>query len=138
VCALDEVQTQVRELTGGEGADIVIEATGSEEVLAIAASLCRVEGTLAIVGYHQGSGRQVPLHEWNWKALQIVNAHVRSPHVILDGAARGLQLLAAEQLVVQPLITHRFPLSGLQAAFAAAAARTGGLIKAVVEPEAER
>ena len=68
-CDPAEVQARVHELTGGEGVDLVIEASGSEPLLAIAASLLRPEGTLGIVGYHQGQGRQVPLHEWNWKAL---------------------------------------------------------------------
>jgi L-iditol 2-dehydrogenase len=134
VCQPSEVQARVHDLTGGAGADLVIEATGSESMLAIAASLLRPEGTLAIVGYHQGHGRQVPIHEWNWKALTIANCHVRSAGRMIDGARRGLALAARGAIDLHPLITHRFPLADLQQAFATAAARPPGFVKAVVLP----
>ena len=131
-CDPGEVQTRVHELTAGEGVDLVVEATGSEPMLAIAASLLRPEGTLGIVGYHQGRGRQVPVHEWNWKALRIANCHFRSPARMIDGATRGLALAAGGAIDLRPLVTHRFPLSRLPAAFATAAERPPGFVKAVV------
>ncbi len=134
-CGTDEVQGRVWELTQGEGVDVVIEATGSEEMLAISASLLRPEGTLAIVGYHQGAGRQVPVHEWNWKALRIANCHFRSREKMVDGARRGLALAARGDLQVAPLVTHRFRLDDLQHAFETAAARPEGFVKAVVLAE---
>jgi L-iditol 2-dehydrogenase len=135
-CDPSEIQARVYELTGGGGADLVIEATGSEPMLAIAASLLRPEGTLGIVGYHQGDGRRVPVHEWNWKALRLVNCHFRSPARMIDGARRGLALAAGGALDLRPLITHRFPLASLQDAFATAATRPPGFVKAVVLPAA--
>ncbi|HEV2121291.1 MAG TPA: zinc-binding dehydrogenase, partial [Chloroflexota bacterium] len=115
-CSTDQVQQRVWELTGGEGADIVVEATGSEQMLAISASLLRPEGTLAIVGYHQGAGRQVPIHEWNWKALSIANCHFRSRARMVDGARRGLALATRGTLDIARLVTHQFPLSDIQRA----------------------
>jgi threonine dehydrogenase-like Zn-dependent dehydrogenase len=135
-CETRAVQGWVWDRTGGEGADIVVEATGSEEMLAIAASLLRPEGTLAIVGYHPGDGRRVPVHEWNWKALRIANCHFRSQARTVDAARRGLALAARGQLDVARLLTHRFPLSRLQEAFETAAARQPGFVKAVVVPDA--
>ncbi|MGH2370224.1 MAG: zinc-binding dehydrogenase, partial [Chloroflexota bacterium] len=93
-CEPWQAQQRVSAYTGGQGADVVIEATGSEEMLAIAASMLRPEGTLAIVGYHQGEGRRVPVHEWNWKALRIANCHFRSRDRMIDGGRRGLALAA--------------------------------------------
>jgi threonine dehydrogenase-like Zn-dependent dehydrogenase len=130
-----DVQRRVWERTGGDGADVVVEATGSEAMLAIAASLLRPEGTLAIVGYHQGSGRQVPIHEWNWKGLRIANCHFRSQARMMDGARRGLALAASRAIGVDRLVTHTFPLSCLQAAFETAASRPAGFVKAVVVPD---
>jgi threonine dehydrogenase-like Zn-dependent dehydrogenase len=86
------------------------------------------------VGYHQGTGRTLPVHEWNWKALRIANAHFRSTAVVLDGARRALDLLNRGLLDPRPLITHRYPLDDLSTAFHDAAARPAGFIKAVVEP----
>lgn len=134
-CATDKVQQRVWELTAGAGADIVVEATGSEEMLAIAASLLRPEGTLAIVGYHQGEVRRVPVHEWNWKALRLANCHFRSRSQIVDGARRGLALAARGDLNIEKLVTHRFGLSQLQHAFDTAASRPPGFVKAVITPD---
>lgn len=134
-CTTADVQAHVWELTGGKGADIVVEATGSEELLALCASLLRPEGTLAIVGYHQGYGRQVPVHEWNWKALRIANCHFRSERLIVDGARRGLALAARGTLRLVPLVTHRFALPDIQRAFETAAERPPGFVKAVIVPE---
>ena len=133
-CQPWEAQQRVHELTGGGGADVVIEATGSEEMLAIAASMLRPEGTLAIVGYHQGEGRRVPVHEWNWKALRLANCHYRSPGRLVDGARRGLALAARGALDLGRLVTHRFPLSDVQRAFETAAGRPHGFVKAVILP----
>lgn len=133
-CDPSDIQARVAERSGGAGVDVVIEATGSEAMLAIAASLLRPEGTLAIVGYHQGYGRQVPIHEWNWKALRIANCHFRSPARMVDGARRGLALAARGALDLPRLVTHRFPLPDLEDAFSVAAARPSGFVKAVVLP----
>jgi threonine dehydrogenase-like Zn-dependent dehydrogenase len=134
-CHTDDAQRRVWELTSGEGADVVVEATGSEPMLAIAGSLLRPEGTLGIVGYHQGDGRRVPVHEWNWKALRLVNCHFRDAERIVDGARRGLGLAARGAIALAPLVTHRFPLSRLQEAFETAARRPPGFVKAVVVPD---
>lgn len=133
-CTLDQVHRQVFELSSGSGADITVEATGAEQPLAWAASLTREEGTLAIVGYHQGAGRQVPVHEWNWKALRLVNCHVRNPARIMDGAQRALHLLQAGVLDAAALISHRFALDEAPRAFAVAAERPPDFVKAVIRP----
>jgi len=133
-CPPELIQQRVWERTAGEGADVVVEATGAEPMLAIAASMLRPEGTLAIVGYHQGEGRRVPIHEWNWKALRIANCHVRSSARLADGARRGLALAASGALDMRRLVTHQFPLSAIQQAFEAAASRPPGFVKAVIVP----
>jgi threonine dehydrogenase-like Zn-dependent dehydrogenase len=86
------------------------------------------------VGYHQGTGRHVPIHEWNWKALRIANCHVRSRQRIVDGARRGLGLAARGDVKMAPLITHHFRLDDIQRAFETAAARPEAFVKAVVVP----
>jgi L-iditol 2-dehydrogenase len=133
-CALEQVHERVAALSGGTGADITVEVTGAEQPLAWAASLTREEGTLALVGYHQGFGRQVPVHEWNWKALRLVNCHFRNPAQIMDGARRALHLLQSGVLDVAPLLTHRFSLDEAAQAYAVAAARPPDFVKATILP----
>ena len=133
-CPLEEMLDVNGRLSGERGADVVIECAGTQEGLAQAAHPCRLEGTLCIAGFHQGEGRTLPIAEWNWKALRLINAHFRSIDVMRDGARRALSLLNRGLIDPRPLITHHYPLDALPRAFGDAVARPADFIKAVVEP----
>lgn len=122
-------------LTDGQGVDIVYEATGSQNGLTLAEGAACVEGTLAIVGYHQDGPRSINLELWNRRALRIANAHFRDLTTILNGMRRGMELVTAGTIDPGPLYTHRFALSEAPEAFRTAARRPEGFIKAVIEPE---
>jgi threonine dehydrogenase-like Zn-dependent dehydrogenase len=74
------------------------------------------------------------VHEWNWKALRLVNCHVRNPARIMDGARRALHLLLAGVLDPGALISHRFSLEEAPRAFVVAAERPPDFVKAVILP----
>ncbi len=97
-------------MTGGKGVDIGVEAAGSQATLDLVGQVVRMEGKLEVFGFHQGAPRQVPWGWWNWMAFQIVNGHVRSAHIYVEGMRQGLTLLEAGQLNMKPLVTHRFAL----------------------------
>lgn len=50
-------------------------------------SAAMMSGRLIIAGYHQDGPRQVDMQQWNWRGLDVINAHERDPAV----AARGLR-----------------------------------------------
>lgn len=50
----DEIQSKVKDLTGGHGAEVVLDFVGSEQTMALGASLCRVLGDFTIVGIAGG------------------------------------------------------------------------------------
>ena len=50
----DEIQSKVKDLTGGHGAEVVLDFVGSEQTMALGASLCRVSGDFTIVGIAGG------------------------------------------------------------------------------------
>ena len=112
--------------------DCVIEAAGVQATLDLAARLTRVRGLLVIAGYHQDGPRQVDLQSWNWRGLDVVNAHERDPAVSVRGMREGVQLVADGTLELDPLYTHRFPLERLSDAFEALRTRTDGFLKALV------
>jgi threonine dehydrogenase-like Zn-dependent dehydrogenase len=115
-----------------EGADITFECTGTQAALDVIGDVTRMSGKLVLVGFHQGEPPRVPLAHWNWMAFGIVNAHYRDPAVIMHGLDVGMRLLTAGVLSLEPLVTHRFPLERIGAAFAAARDKPPGFVKATV------
>jgi threonine dehydrogenase-like Zn-dependent dehydrogenase len=132
---LEEHETIVRrigELTGGEGADRVFEAVGQQWPLDLAGELTRVRGRLLIAGYHQDGRRSVDMQLWNWRGLDVVNAHERDPAVCVRGMRDAIAAVAQERLDPGPLYTHRFPLDALADAMNAMRERPDGFMKALV------
>jgi L-iditol 2-dehydrogenase len=129
--SLDEA---VAEATGGAGADVVYEATGTQGSLDLAGQVTRVGGTIAITGYHQAGRRTIDLGRWNERAYRIANAHFRDIEVILGGMRTAVGLVESGRLDPADLLTHRFPLTGVDRAFRVAAERPKGFVKAVIEP----
>ena len=113
------------------GFDLVVEASGSQAGLTLAGELARAHGTLSILGAHES--RTVQVGMWNWKAIDVVNAHVRDQALLMSGMRVGMSLLAAGRLSLQPLITHRYPLEKISMAFSDLAEKPTGFIKAVID-----
>jgi threonine dehydrogenase-like Zn-dependent dehydrogenase len=122
----------VKELTGGVFCDVVIEATGRSWPLDLAAELTRERGRLVVAGYHQDGPRQINMQLWNWRGLDVINAHERDPRVYLQGMRAAVAAVAAGELDPRPLYTHTLPLAKLAEAFALARDRPAGFMKALV------
>lgn len=135
VLTYDEARSRLGDDDGR--ARVVVEATGKQGPLDLAAQLCTVRGRLVVAGYHQDGRRTVDMQLWNWRGLDVVNAHERDPRVYMEGMRRGLEKLADGSLDLRPLITHRLPLKEIQRAFELADERSEGFFKAVVVPGAE-
>jgi L-iditol 2-dehydrogenase len=116
--------------------DVVFEVSGTQGGLDLATTLTRSGGTLDIVGYHQGA-RTVDMQAWNWKALDVVNGHVRDQRRLTDSIRRGLAVAAGGRIDYASLFTHRYPLSDLDRAYADLRAKPDGFVKALIVPSAE-
>ncbi len=130
----DAVIGQVKELTGGVFCDRVIEAVGKQWPLDLAAELTRERGRLVVAGYHQDGPRRVNMWLWNWRGLDVVNAHERDPKIYLQGMREAVDAVASGRLDPDPLYTHRFPLGRLGEALDATRDRPDGFLKALVAP----
>jgi threonine dehydrogenase-like Zn-dependent dehydrogenase len=131
--ALSEpVAERVEELTGGELCDVVVEAAGVQATLDVAAPLTRTRGRLVIAGFHQDGPRQVDMQLWNWRGLDVVNAHERDPRVYVEGIREAAAAVREGRLDPTPLYTHRFGLDEVDAALDTATERPDGFIKALV------
>ena len=111
--------------------DCVFEAAGVQETLDLAGRLTRVRGRLVLAGYHQDP-RTVDMQLWNWRGLDVVNAHERDPEAYLEGMRAAADLAASGRLDVRPLLTHSYPLERADEAFEAAREKPEGFLKAVV------
>lgn len=128
-----EVLSTVHKLTGNNLCDCVIEATGLQQPLELASLLTRVRGRLVIAGYHQDGKRSIDLQQWNWKGIDVINAHERSEEVYVQGIKGAIELVRKGVIKIDDLITHTFSLETLSEAFECMVNRPDGFIKAVVE-----
>ncbi|MFD1745563.1 zinc-binding dehydrogenase [Rhizobium helianthi] len=122
----------VRALTNGQFCDRVIEAVGKQWPLDLAAELTRERGRLVIAGYHQDGPRQVNMQLWNWRGLDVINAHERDPEVYVHGIREAIYAVASGRLDPSALYTHQFALEELDEALNAARDRPDGFLKALV------
>jgi threonine dehydrogenase-like Zn-dependent dehydrogenase len=123
---------RVKELTGGVFCDRVIEAVGKQWPLDLAAELTRERGRLIVAGYHQDGPRQVNMWLWNWRGLDVINAHERDPEVYLQGMREAVDAISSGRLDPSSLYTHTFPLERLNDALDTTRDRPDGFLKALV------
>lgn len=128
----EEAAAALGEVTRGRGCTTVIECTGHQAPLDLAGNIVAEGGRLVIAGFHQDGPRQVDLQQWNWKGIDVVNAHERSRARIRRGMEAAARALSDDPGWVDELVTHRFALAGIGAALEAAGRRPSGFVKAAV------
>jgi alcohol dehydrogenase len=119
----DDPLATVQALTGGLGADVVMEAVGTPQTFELCTTLVRPGGHLANIGVH---GKPATLH---LEDLWIRNVTITTGLVDTYSTAKLLDMLVAGQLDLGHMVTHRFGLDELTEAYDVFAdpARTGAL-----------
>lgn len=114
--ALD-LPREVKRLTGGRGADVVVDPVGGALFNQSLRSLA-VDGRLVTVGFAGGEIPQVPANLLLVKSVSVIGVYwgiyARRPgleHIIRESLARPLDLFAAGRL--RPRIGRRFPFEAL-------------------------
>ena len=123
---------QVKALTDGRLCDVVVEATGHQWPLDLSAELTRVRGRMVVAGYHQDGPRSVNMQLWNWRGLDVINAHERELKVNTDGVRLAIDSILSGAMDPTPLYTHRYPLERLADALDATRDRPEGFMKALI------
>ena len=122
----------VKLLTGERMCERVIEAVGKQWPLDLASELVGFGGRLVIAGYHQDGPRQVNMQMWNWKGIDVANAHERDPAVNLRGLREAVAAVASGRIDPSPLYPHVYPLDRLGDALDATRDKPDGFVKALV------
>lgn len=128
----EDVVEKVEAITEGSLCDCVIEAAGKQETLDLAGKLTAIKGNLIIAGYHQGGPRQVDMQLWNWRGINVVNAHERDPDIYIQGIRKAIKYVSRGSLNPFPLFTHTFPLEHIGKAFEMQRQKLEGFTKALI------
>ncbi|GGZ98228.1 zinc-dependent alcohol dehydrogenase family protein [Streptomyces echinoruber] len=123
----------VADLTGGLGADVVIEAVGVPETFELCTRMVRPGGHVANVGVH---GKPATLH---LEDLWIKNLTLTTGLVDTRSTPTLLRMAAAGRLPTSHLVTHTFPLDRMEEAYDVfgRAAETGALKVVLGVPQRE-
>lgn len=116
--AQDTLGDLVLSLTGGRGADVVIDATGSPKAAPGLMELARTLGRYVVLGSPHGTVEMDLYHHVHRQCLNIIGAHERSagrsegPYARWtnrENIATALKLMAQGRVRTRELITHLVP-----------------------------
>ena len=115
----------IREATGGDGVDVVLEMSGAQAALDQALSVITRGGRISLLGIF---GQPVRLDISNMVIEQGLRIHGVFGRRIYDTWERTQALLRSGALDVSPILTHRFDLADWERGFALIAARHAGKV----------
>jgi len=139
VLAFDRAETvaaRLREITGEATCERVIEAAGAQASLDLASALTGEYGRLIIAGYHQDGARRVNMQLWNWRGIDVINAHERNVQTSTRGIHEAAALIERGALDPSILYTHSFMIDELSEAFKLLERRPEGFMKAWIRTAA--
>jgi 2-desacetyl-2-hydroxyethyl bacteriochlorophyllide A dehydrogenase len=125
-----DVVPAVAGLTGGAGADIVIETSGFPASSAIVLDVVRKEGKVAHIGWANDLP-PLPVIPIMAKTLTVFGVGGNGGRGQYE---RSIELVRSGRIDLGPMVTHRFALDDIAAAFETAASKAEGAIKVVVRP----
>lgn len=108
------VKEMVSDLTKGRGANLVVEASGVDEAIALCFDVAGYGARIRLIGHSIGRKVPVEIGLTIWKGL-FVHGQAGAPYFF----PRTIQFMsrARERMNFSQIITHRFPLEKIQDAF---------------------
>ena len=129
---LSDFADGLRELTGGRGVDVAIEALGIQPTFESALRSLRPGGTLSSLGVYSGHLR-IPLD-----AFAAGLGDYRIVTTLCPGGKermrRLMTVVASGRAALKPLVTHRFPLDRIEEAYDLFAHQRDGVLKVAITP----
>lgn len=115
VCTAEEDMAQVvRQVTNGWGVDVAVETVGitAAKTVFLAVEITRPRGTIVIMGTNAQNLSEFPVTTFKEKEMSMLG----SRGIPFDALERALMLLSQGRVDLNPVITHRFPLSQIHEA----------------------
>lgn len=127
-----DVVDRVLALTGGRGVDVAIEALGTQQTFEAGLRVLRPGGTLSSLGVYS-SDLRIPLDAF---------AAGLGDHRIITTLCPGgkermrrlMSVIEAGRVDLEPMVTHRFRLEEIGAAYALFAQQRDGVLKVAIRP----
>jgi L-iditol 2-dehydrogenase len=119
----------VQELTGGLGADLVVECSGAPPAIASTVDLIRKKGRIAVIGLTGKDSIPFPWDKAAFKVCEII-FNLSTSYTSWD---RTIHLIASGQLPAGEVITNRLPLSQWRTGFDGLEAQKE--LKVLITPE---
>lgn len=126
-----DVVSEIKKLTGG-GADVAVEALGTQATFENCLRSLRPAGTLSSLGVYSGK-LQVPYDSFaagigDYKIVTTLCPGGK------ERMRRLMEIVKSGRVDLTPLITHRFPLNEIAEAYHVFGERTDGVMKVAVTP----
>lgn len=119
---------RVRELTGGYGADVVVECAGNPESFKIAFDSVRKGGSVSLMGMW-GKPVEIPLNEMVMNNITIFTGLVHC-----DRLHETVQLIEAGRINTNFMITHRMKLDDILEAYRIFEHKEDNVLKIAIKP----
>jgi (R,R)-butanediol dehydrogenase / meso-butanediol dehydrogenase / diacetyl reductase len=126
-----DVVALVEERSGGAGADIAFEVSGSAGGVSTAVGVLTTRGRLIMVAIHP-QPRELDLHRFFWRELELFGARLYQR----DDMAEAVQLVVAGAIPAERLISRIEPVRRIDAAFTALESG-GGVMKVLIDWQGE-
>lgn len=109
----ENVAERVMDMTGGKGADFVIEAAATQSALEQAFDIVRTRGTIVTIGTFNGPVTFNPFFKMTRREIKLVSTMGRT----WETWRRMVQLIESDMLNLKPFISHILPLEAYQQGF---------------------
>ena len=124
----EDVSERLRQLTGTDGVDVVIECVGNTAATAQAFEAAKRGATILLFSVPKaGAIHSLSLEEVYQKELTILGSMINP-----DTHQRAVDLINRGRIQLEPIITHRFPLEQVKEAILMQ--MSGQAVKVMVEP----
>ncbi len=136
-----QIAEQVRDLTAGRGADVVLEVSGNHQALHEAVRTVAPNSRVVVAGFYQGGAAALNLgEEFHLNRVQLVCSQISGPAPSLSHrwdrarlATTIIDLAVAEQVLLRPLVSHVLPVPEAPAAYELLATQPEQTLQVVLE-----
>ena len=125
----DDTKDRILELTGGVGADLVIESVGTLPTLAQSMNLVRLGGRVLAYGIQTNTEGALPFYDMYFKEIQFINARAAKA----EDYPACIDLVGSGAIDLGPIISNVLPLDKLDDALGMVANEAPQRMKIILE-----